>query len=99
MDAVVLWDGLEGAISSSVSCCRTTNGDVIDVGDHVLGNLQLKDVHYVIVEDGDCVSPTHQEFGEMNGAIWCLESGVVAGCFSESAFVISDIQVEHSSQA
>ena len=49
------------------------------------------------MEDGDSISPTHREFGEMEGAVWHLESGVVAGCFSESVFVVSDIQVEHSS--
>ena len=32
----------------------------------------------------------------MEGAVWCLESGVVAGCFGESAFIVSDVQVEHS---
>ena len=46
---------------------------------------------------GDSVSPTHREFGEMEGAVWGLESGVVAGRFGKSAFVVSDIQVEHSS--
>ena len=72
-------------------------GDVVDVGDHVLRNLQLKDVRHVVVEDGDSVSPTHWEFGETEGTIWRLESGVVAGCFSESTFVVSNVQVEHSS--
>ena len=43
------------------------------------------------------ISPTHWQFGEMEGTVWCLESGVVTGCFGESMFVISDIQVEHSS--
>ena len=76
---------------------KSTNGDIVDVGDHVLGNLQLKDVHYIIVEDGDSISPTHWKFGEMQGAIWGLESGVAAGCLGESAFVVSNIQVEHSS--
>ena len=33
----------------------------------------------------------------MEGAVWCLESGVVTRCFGERAFVISDIQVKHSS--
>ena len=96
-DATVLWDGLKGAVSGLVSCCRTMNGDVIDVGDHVLGNLWLKDVHHIVVEDGDCVSPAHREFGETKGAVWHLESGVVMRCFSECAFIVSDIQVEHSS--
>ena len=90
-DATVIWDGLEGAVGGLVSHCGTTNGDVVDVGDHVLENLWLKDVHHVVMEDGDCISPTHQEFGETKGAIWCLESGVVAGCFGESTFIISDI--------
>ena len=67
------------------------------IGDSVLGNLRLKDVRHIIVEDGDSVSPTHREFGETEGTVWCLESGVVMGCFGESAFVISDIQVEHPS--
>ena len=95
-DPAVLWDCLEGAISSLVSRCRTMNGDVVDVGDRVLGNLQLKDVHYIVVEDGDSVSPTHWEFGETEGAVWHLESGVVVGCFGESTFVVSNVQVEHS---
>ena len=51
----------------------------------------------IVMEDGDSISPTHQEFGEMEGAVWCLESGVVVRCFGESAFVISNIQVKHSS--
>ena len=96
-DATVLRDGLKGAIGSLVSHCGTLNGDIVDVGDHVLGNLWLKDVHHVIMEDGDCISPTHWEFGETKGTVWCLESGVVAGCFGESTFVVSNIQVEHSS--
>ena len=96
-DPTVLRDCLKGAVRGLVSRCGTTNGDVIDVGDCVLRNLRLKDVHHIIVEDGDSVSPTHRKFGEMEGAIWCLESGVVARCFGESTFVVSDIQVEHSS--
>ena len=59
-DTAVLWDCLEGAVGGLVSHCGTSDGDVINVGDHVLGNLQLKDVRHVVVEDGDCVSPTHQ---------------------------------------
>ena len=96
-DPAVLWDCLEGAIGGLVSRCRTSDGDIIDVGDRVMGNLQLKDVHHIIVEDGNSVSPTHREFGEMEGAIWGLESGVVTGCFGESVFVVSNVQVEHSS--
>ena len=95
-DPTVLQDCLEGAIGGLVSRCGTTDGDVVDVGDRVLGNLRLKDVHYVVVEDGDSVSPTHREFHETEGAVWGLESGVVMGCFGESAFIVSDIQVEHS---
>ena len=97
VDPAVLWDCLEGAVNGLVSRCGTTNGDVVDVGDHVLRNLQLKDVCHVVMEDGDSVSPTHWQFGEMEGAVWRLESGVVVGCFGESMFVISNIQVEHSS--
>ena len=33
----------------------------------------------------------------MKGAVWRLESGVVTRCFGECTFVVSDIQVEHSS--
>ena len=54
-------------------------------------------MHHVVVEDGDRISPTHWQFGETEGTVWCLESGVVTGYFSKSAFVVSDIQVEHSS--
>ena len=97
VDPAVLWDCLEGAIGSLVSRGRTSDGDIVDVGDRVLGNLWLKDVRYVVVEDGDSVSPTHWEFGEMEGTVRGLESGVVTGCFGESAFVVSNIQVEHSS--
>ena len=97
MNAAVLWDGLEHAIRGLVHRCGTTNGDIVDVGDHVLRNLRLKDVCHVVVEDGDSISPTHWEFGEMEGTIWCLESGVVTRCFGKSVFVISDIQVEHPS--
>ena len=84
VDPTVLWDCLKGAIGGLVSRCGTTNGDVIDVGDRVLRNFRLKDVHHVVVEDGDSISPTHREFGQMKHAIWCLESGVVMGCFGES---------------
>ena len=70
---------------------------IINIGDHVLGNLWLKNMCYIIVENGDCVSPTHQEFGEMECAIWCLKGGVVVRCFSECTFVIADIQIKHSS--
>ena len=73
------------------------NGYVVNVGDCVLGNLWLKDVHHIVVEDGDCVSPTHQEFGEPEHSIWCLKGGVVTRCFGEHTFIIADIQVEHSS--
>ena len=78
-NAAVFRDCLEGAVGGLVSHCRTSDGDIVDVGDSVLGNLWLKDVCYVVVEDGDRISPTHQEFGEMEGTIWGLESGVVAG--------------------
>ena len=78
-DTAVLRDGLKLAIGGLVSCCGTSDGDIIDVGDRVLGNLWLKDVHYIVVEYGDSVSPAHQQFGEMEGAVWCLKSGVVAG--------------------
>ena len=96
-DATVLQDCLEGAVKGLVSHCGTTDGDIIDVGDRVLGNLQLKDVCHIIMEDGDCISPTHQEFGETKRTIWHLESGVVMGCLGKSAFIVSDIHVEHSS--
>ena len=33
----------------------------------------------------------------MKGAVWRLESGVVTRCFGECTFVVSNIQVEHSS--
>ena len=96
-NAAVLQNCSKGAVGGLVSCCGTTNGDIIDVGDRVLRNLWLKDVRHIVMEDGDSVSPTHQEFGEMEGAVWHLESGVVAGCFSDSMFVVSNVQVEHSS--
>ena len=96
-DAAVLQDGLEGAIRGLVSHCGTTNGDIINVGDHVLGNLWLKNVCHIVVEDGNCVSPTHQDFGKTKGVIWHLESGVVMRCFSKCTFIVSDIQVKNSS--
>ena len=96
-DAAILQDCFEGAVRCLVSHCRTMNGYIVDVGDRVLGNLQLKDVCYVIMENGDCISPTHWEFGEMGHTVWCLKGGVIARCFSECAFVVADIQVEHSS--
>ena len=77
VNSAVLWDRLEGAVGSLVSRGGTSDGDIVDVGDRVLGNLQLKDVRHVIMEDGDSVCPTHQEFGEMESAIRGLESGVV----------------------
>ena len=90
-NAAVLRNCFEGAVGGLVSHCGTSDGDIVDVGDRVLGNLWLKDVCYVVVEDGDHVSPTHREFGEVEGAVWCLESGVVARCFGECTFVVSDI--------
>ena len=96
VDSAVFWDCFEGAIGGLVSRCGTSNGDIVDVGDRVLGNLRLKDVRHVVVENGDSISPTHQQFGETEGSVWCLKSGVIAGCFSESTFVVSNIQVEHS---
>ena len=96
-NAAVLRNCFEGAVGGLVSRRGTLDGDVVDVGDSVLGNLQLKDVCHIVVGDGNHISPTHREFGEMEGAVWRLESCVVAGSFGESAFVVSDIQVEHSS--
>ena len=90
-NATVLWDGLKRAVRGLVRHCRTLDGDVINVGDRVLGILQLKDVCHVVMEDGDHVSPTHWEFGEMKGAVWCLESGVVVRCFSKCTFIVSNI--------
>ena len=78
VDTAVLRDCLEGAISGLVSGCRTSDGDIVDVGNHVLGNLRLKDVRYIVVEDGDSISPTHWELGETESTIRGLESGVVA---------------------
>ena len=96
-NATVLRDCFEGAVRGLISHCGISDGDIVNVGDRVLGNLRLKDVRHIIVEDGDHVSPTHREFGETEGTVWGLESGVDMGCFGESAFIISDIQVEHSS--
>ena len=96
-DATVLWDCLKGAVRGLVSHCGTTDGDIVNIGDPVLGNLQLKDVRHLVMEDGDSISPTHQEFGEMKGTIWRLESCVVVRCFGECVFVVSNIQVKHSS--
>ena len=75
-DATILRDCFEGAVGGLVSCCRTMNGYIINVGDRILGNLWLEDVHHVVMEDGDSVSPTHWEFDETEGTIWHLESGV-----------------------
>ena len=47
------------AVGSLVSHCGTSDGDIVDVGDRVLGNLRLKDVHHIVMEDGDHISPTH----------------------------------------
>ena len=59
-NAAVLRNCFEGAIGGLVSRCRTLDGDIVNVGDRVLGNLWLKDVCHVVVEDGDRVSPTHR---------------------------------------
>ena len=59
---------------------------IINIGDHVLGNLWLKNMCYIIVENGDCVSPTHQEFGEMECAIWCLKGGVAHSSVSFTGY-------------
>ena len=58
-NATVLWNCFEGAVGGLVSHCGTSDGDIINVGDHVLGNLRLKDVRHVVMEDGDSISPTH----------------------------------------
>ena len=97
VDATILWDGFEGAIGGLVHHYGTTNGYVIDIGYGELGNLWLKDVHHIIVEDGDSVSPTHQEFGEMEHIVRCLEGGVVARHFGNSMFIIANIKVKLSS--
>ena len=98
-DAAILWDCFEGAVWGLVSHYRTMNGYIVNVGDCVLGNLWLKDVRHIIMEDGDSVIPTHWEFGETEGAVWCLEGGVVARHFGEHAFIVADIQVKHPSTA
>ena len=77
VNSAVLRDRLEGAVGGLVSRGGTSDGDIVDVGDRVLGNLRLKDVRHVVVEDGDSVSPTHWEFGETESAVRGLESGVV----------------------
>ena len=77
-NTAILRDCLKGAVGGLVSHCRTSDGDIVNVEDCVLGNLWLKDVHHVVMEDGDSVCPTHREFGETEGAVWRLESGVVA---------------------
>ena len=97
VDAGILWDGFEGDVGGLVHRCGTTDGYIVDIGDHVLGNLWLKDMGYVVMEDGDCISPTHQWFGEMEHTIWCLKGSVVTRHLSKGSFVIADIQVEHSS--
>ena len=82
---------LKVPIRGLVCCCRTVNGYVVNIGYGVLGNLRLKDVHRVVVEYGDCISPTHWEFGETERAIWCLEGNVVTRCFSEHVFIVANI--------
>ena len=59
-NAAVIRDCFEGAIGGLVSHCGTSDGDIVNVPDHVLGNLRLKDAHHIIMEDGDHISPTHQ---------------------------------------
>ena len=59
-NAAVLRNCFEGAVGGLVSCCGTLDGDIVDVGDHVLGNLWLKDVRHIVMEDGDHISPTHR---------------------------------------
>ena len=97
VDTTILWDGFDGAIGGLVCRGGAVNGHIVDIGYGVLGNLWLKDVCYVVMENGDCVSPTHREFGETECTIWCLKGGVVVRCFGEHMFIIADIQVKHSS--
>ena len=97
VDPDILQDGFEGAIGGLVCHGRATNGHIVDIGYGVLGNLQLKDVCHIIVEDGYSVGPTHQEFGQMEHTIWCSKGGVVVRCFSKCAFVVADKKVKHSS--
>ena len=93
VDTTVLQDCFKGAVRGLISHCGTVNGYIVDIGYGVLWNLWLKDVHHVIIEDGDSVSPTHQEFGEMQCTVRCLESGVVAIGFGKRTFVVA----KHSS--
>ena len=97
VDAAILQDGFKGAIRGLVCHCGAANGYIINVGYGVLWNLWLKDVCYIVMEDGDCISPTHWEFGEMECTVRCLKGGVVVRCLSEHVFVVADIKVKHSS--
>ena len=51
----------------------------------------------VVVEYGDRVRPAHWKGDEPHGTIWSLEGGEIAGRFRNSAFVVADVEVEHSS--
>ena len=54
-------------------------------------------MHDVIVEYRNGVSPSHRQSCESESAEWTLEGREVTRRFSDSAFIIADEKVHHSS--
>ena len=58
-DPAVFRNGFKGSIIALVCGHGTMDGYIVYVGYNELGNLQLKDMHNIIVEYWYFVSPTH----------------------------------------
>ena len=58
-DATVLCNYLKGAVLALGHSHGAVDGHVVYVGNGELGNLQLKDVHDIVMEYQNSVGPTH----------------------------------------
>ena len=58
-DAIVLRDCPEGATLALIHSHGAVDGHIIDVGNGELGNLQLKDMCDIVMENQNSVGPTH----------------------------------------
>ena len=85
------------SIGLDISCRRTFEGNIVDIRNRDMRDFRLQDESDVVVEDRDGVGPTHREGDEALCSERCLECGVVSRAFGDWSFVISDIEVEHSS--
>ena len=77
-DTAVLWDCLEGAVLALIHSCGVADVHVVDVGNGELGNLWLKNMSNVIVENWNSIGPTHGQLHMVEHAIQRLECHIVA---------------------